>query len=112
MTGSCLRQYVEPRFSIWYCRAHDICGLVVNGVLREAQVWLLDEGLEWSRAGGMYFARRLREADRFAIIGGVVAPVDLPMLDDILTDGLPACLQRCLSGRNPYRSHRPFVFNR
>jgi hypothetical protein len=38
----------------------------------------------------MCFAGRLCNVDLFAITSGVVVPVDLPMLEDVLTDVL-AC---------------------
>jgi hypothetical protein len=63
---------------------------VVNDVLRQAEAWLVDEGLELSGASGMCFAGRLCDADLFAITSGVVIPVDLPMLENVLTD-LLAC---------------------
>jgi hypothetical protein len=78
----------RAQFSIWrVARQHDKCGLVVNDVLRQSEVWLVDEVLELS---GMCFAGRLCDADLFAVTGGVVVPVDLPMLEDVLTDVL-AC---------------------
>jgi hypothetical protein len=63
---------------------------VVNDVLRQAEAWLVDEGLELSCASGMCFAGLLCDADLFAITSGAVVPVDLPMLADVLTDVL-AC---------------------
>jgi hypothetical protein len=88
---SMLDAMCHAQFSIWrVARRHDTCGLVVNDVLRHAEAWLVDEGLESSGASGMCFAGRLCDADLFAIISGVVVPVDLPMLEDVLTDVL-AC---------------------
>jgi hypothetical protein len=46
--------------------------------------------MELSGVSGMCFAGRLCDADLFAITSGVVVPVDLPMLEDVLTDVL-AC---------------------
>jgi hypothetical protein len=88
---SMLDAMCHAQFSIWrVARRHDTCGLVVNDVLRQAEAWLVDEGLELSGASGMCFASRLCDADLFAITSGVVVPVDLPMLEDVLTDVL-AC---------------------
>ena len=39
---------------------------------------------------GEVFASRLREADSFAIISGVIVPVDWHMTEDVVTDAL-AC---------------------
>jgi hypothetical protein len=81
----------HAQFSIWrIARQHDTCGLVVSDVLRQSEAWLVDEGLELSGASGMCFAGRLCDADLFVITSGVVVPVDLPMLEDVLTDVL-AC---------------------
>ncbi|MBV8589612.1 MAG: hypothetical protein JO212_06050, partial [Acetobacteraceae bacterium] len=39
----------RTRFSIWRIdRRHDTCGLVVSDLLRQAEAWLVDEGLEVS----------------------------------------------------------------
>jgi len=85
---SMLEAMRRAQFSIWrVARQHDKCRLVVNDVLRQSEVWLVDEVLELS---GMCFAGPLCGADLFAITGGVVVPVDLPMLEDVLTDVL-AC---------------------
>jgi hypothetical protein len=84
---SMLDAMCHAQFSIWrVARLHDTCGLVVNDVLRQAEAWLVDEGLELSGASGMCFAGRLCDADLFAITSGVVVPVDLPMLENVLTD--------------------------
>jgi hypothetical protein len=86
-----LEAMCRARFSIWRIdRRHDTCGLVVNDLLRQADAWLVDEGLEASGMTGMCFASRLCDADRFAITSGVVIPVGRSMLEDVLTDGL-AC---------------------
>jgi hypothetical protein len=86
-----LEAMCRARFSIWRIAGrHDTCGLVVNDLLRRAETWLVDEGLEASGVTGMCFASRLCEADQFAITSGVIVPVDLPILEDVLTDSL-AC---------------------
>ena len=83
---SMLEAMRRAQFSIWrVARQHDKCRLVVNDVLRQSEAWLVDEVLELS---GMCFAGPLCGADLFAITGGVVVPVDLPMLEDVLTDVL------------------------
>ena len=88
---SMLEAMRRAQFSIWrVARQHDKCRLVVNDVLRQSEAWLVDESLELSVASGMCFAGPLCGADLFAITGGVVVPVDLPMLEDVLTDVL-AC---------------------
>ena len=44
---SMLDAICHAQFSIWrVARLYDTCGLVVNDVLRQAEAWLVDEGLE------------------------------------------------------------------
>lgn len=84
-----LQAMCHTRFSIWRIdRRHDTCGLVVSDLLRQAESWLVDEGLELSGKVGTCFASRLCDADQFAITSGVIVPVDRRMLEDVLTDVL------------------------
>jgi hypothetical protein len=86
-----LQAMCRARFSIWRIdRRDDTCGLVVSDLLRQAEAWLVDEGLEVSGATGMCFASRLCDADVFAITSGVIVPIDRSMLEDVLSDVL-AC---------------------
>ena len=76
-------------FSLWKIeRRHDAAGLVVTDVLREEEVWLIDEALESSSQEGLVFASRLCFIDGFAMTCGVVVPVTDDLVDDILTDAL------------------------
>jgi hypothetical protein len=84
-----LHAMCRARFSIWRIdRRHDTCGFMVSDLLREAESWLVDEGLESSDPIGACFAGRLCYADEFAITSGVVVPVDRSMLEGVLTDAL------------------------
>jgi hypothetical protein len=84
-------QAMCARFSIWRIdRRDDTCGLVVSDLLRQAEAWLVDEGLEVSGTTGMCFASRLCDADVFAITSGVIVPINRSMLEDVLSDVL-AC---------------------
>ena len=81
----------HARFSIWRVeRRHDSVGLIVTDALRQAAVWLVDEGLEASTQNDMCFASRLCEIEDFAITSGVVVPLDRHIIEDALTDAL-AC---------------------
>jgi hypothetical protein len=76
-------------FSIWKIeRRHDAAGLVVTDVLRDEEVWLIDEALESSNQDGMVFASRFCFIDGFAMTCGVVVPVTDDIVDDVLTDAL------------------------
>jgi hypothetical protein len=86
--GLVLEAMCRARFSLWrIARRHDICGLVIDDLLRQAETWLVDEGLEKSGAAGMCFASRVYEPDQFAMTSGVIVPVDRPLLEEVLTDG-------------------------
>jgi hypothetical protein len=79
----------RARFSVWQVKGrHETAGLVVTDLLRKVEVWLVDERLEASAPDGMAFAARLYDLDSFAMTAGVVVPVDLELLDEILTDSL------------------------
>jgi len=86
--GLVLEAMCRARFSLWrIVRRHDICGLVLDDLVRQAETWLVDEGLEKSGAAGMCFASRVYEPDQFAMTSGVIVPIDRPMLEEVLTDG-------------------------
>jgi len=78
----------RARFSLWrIARRHDICGLVLDDLLRQAETWLVDEELKKSGTAGMCFASRVYKADQFAMTSGVIVPIDRPMLEVVLADG-------------------------
>jgi hypothetical protein len=79
----------QTTFSIWTIeRRHDTAGLVVADVLRENEVWLVDEALEKSGTKSMIFASRFCFIDGFAMTSGVVVPVTDDIVDDVLTNAL------------------------
>jgi hypothetical protein len=57
-------------------------------VLREAEIWLVDEQLETSAPEGLCFAGRLCQPDDFAMSCGVVVPVYRELLEEVTTDML------------------------
>jgi hypothetical protein len=82
----------RARFSIWRIeRRHDTFGLVVADQLRQAETWLVDEGLAATARHGMCFAGRLCEVGQFAVTNGVMVPVHGPMIEQVLTDNLASC---------------------
>jgi hypothetical protein len=79
----------QATFSVWEIEHHhESTGLVVTDVLRENEVWLIDEALEKSAKAGTMFASRLCSIDGFAMTSGVVVPVIDEIVDDVLTDAL------------------------
>ena len=79
----------HARFSVWHIKQrHETAGLIITDVLREAEVWLMDEQLEASASEGLSFAGRLCEPDRFAMSCGVVVPVYREMMEEVALDML------------------------
>jgi hypothetical protein len=75
----------DARFSIWRIqRRHETAGLIVHDVLREAEAWLVDEGMEASFDAGKAFAGRLFAPEGFAMTSGAIVPVD----DEVLGDAI------------------------
>jgi hypothetical protein len=84
-----LEAMCHARFSVWRIdRRHERAGLIITDVLREAEVWLVDEQLEASAPEGLSFAGRLCEPDRFAMSCGVVVPVHRELLEEVTLDML------------------------
>ena len=83
----------SARFSIWRIERHHVdAGVIVTDVLREREVWLVDEALTASAQPGLTFASRLCWPAEFAMTCGVVVPVDAEMLEDVMLDN-PVWLQ-------------------
>jgi hypothetical protein len=79
----------QARFSVWRInRRHETAGLIITDVLREAEVWLVDEQLEASAPEDLSFAGRICEPDRFAMSCGVVVPVYREMMEEVALDML------------------------
>ena len=79
----------HARFSVWRInRRHETAGLIITDVLREAEVWLVDEQLEASASEGLSFAGRICEPDRFAMSCGVVVPIYRELIEEVALDML------------------------
>jgi len=79
----------HARFSVWRInQRHETAGLIITDVLREAEVWLVDEQLEASAPEGLCFAGLICEPDHFAMSCGVVVPVYRELLEEITLDML------------------------
>jgi hypothetical protein len=79
----------HARFSVWRIdRRHEIAGLIITDVLRETEIWLVDEQLEASAPEGLCFAGRISQPDDFAMSCGVVVPVYRELLEEITLDML------------------------
>ena len=74
------------------CR-HQSAGLIATDLFREAELWLVDEGLEISLSAGTLFATRYYTPDRFSMTAGVGMPVDLAVLNSAL-ESAPQLLRK------------------
>jgi len=79
----------HARFSVWRIdRRHETAGLIITDVLRETELWLVDEQLEVSAPEGLCFAGRICEPDRFTMSCGVVVPVYRELIEEVSLDML------------------------
>ena len=79
----------HARFSVWRInRPHETAGLIITDVLREAELWLMDEQLEASAPEGLSFAGRICEPDHFAMSCGVVVPIYRELMEEVALDML------------------------
>jgi hypothetical protein len=79
----------HARFSVWRIKQrHEAAGLIITDVLREAEVWLVDEQLEASAPEDLSFAGRICEPDRFAMSCGVVVPIYRELIEEVALDML------------------------
>ena len=82
------------RFSIiGFVRRHPVAGLIVKDLFRGVEGWLVDEGLESSLPDGAALATRLFTPDRFAMTAGVLVPLDLELIEDVIA-GTPQLLRK------------------
>ena len=65
-------------------RRHEAAGLIVTDLFRNAELWLVDEGLEMSLPVGAAYATRYYTTDSFVMTAGVGMPVD----SDLITHAL------------------------
>jgi hypothetical protein len=70
-------------------RRHETAGLVMRDLLRETDLWLVDEALERSIADGAALVTRVFTPDEFSVTCGVMMPVDRMILEDAFDDVLP-----------------------
>ena len=70
-----LEAMCNDRFTIAIARRrHETAGLILTDTVRNADIWLMDEGLEQSFPDGAAIATRYYTLDRFAMTAGVGVP--------------------------------------
>jgi hypothetical protein len=90
-----LEAMVNARFVLGTVeRRHETAGLIIRDLLREKDVWLVDEGLERSMAEGGALVTRVFTPDEFSVTAGVMMPVDTAILEDAFDEVLPRLRNR------------------
>jgi len=70
-------------------RRHETAGLIIGDVFRQADFWLVDEGLESSLKEGTVLATRVFTPDEFSVTCGVMMPLDTMILEDVIEELRP-----------------------
>lgn len=99
----------RARFSLWRIeRLHKTAGLVLRDLLRNEEVWLLDEAMARHARPGVEMAARLVQPDRFAMTARLIVPIfpklmALPELMEEVLTRVPALrrLQRSALAEGP-----------
>jgi hypothetical protein len=67
----------HARFSLWRVeRYHETTGLILHDLLREEEIWLIDEAMAKNARPGQEMAARLVQPDRFAMTARVIVPIN------------------------------------
>jgi hypothetical protein len=81
----------QARFSLWRIeRRHPTTGLILRDLLREEEIWLIDEAMEKSTPPGVAMAARLLQPESFAMTARIIVPIlpDLMPLPDLMDEVL------------------------
>jgi hypothetical protein len=71
-----LKAMRHARCSLWRVeRHHETTGLILRDLLREEEIWLIDEAMAKNARPGQEMAARLVEPDRFAMTARVIVPI-------------------------------------
>jgi hypothetical protein len=67
----------HARFSLWRIeRHHETTGLILRDLLREEEIWLINEAMAKNARPGREMAARLVQPDRFAMTARVIVPIN------------------------------------
>jgi hypothetical protein len=79
-----LSALMAARFSLVQIKdRHPTAGLMLEDLLREEEIWLVDESLEVSAQVGAVLGTRLARTGAFAITCGVLVPLDAAILREL-----------------------------
>ena len=74
----------RSRFSLFLVkRRHLAAGLILEDMLRQEEIWLMDEGFEQTIPDGAVLASRLTRPDAFHMTTGAAIPMTLDAMEDI-----------------------------
>ena len=84
-----LEAMCRAQFSIWRIEhRHHIYGLVATDLLRQNEIWLIDEAMTASVRNGVRFAGRLFHLEHFTVTNGVAVPVVGALMEQAIADAL------------------------
>ena len=90
-------------------RRHPSAGLIVTDMVREIDLWLVDEGLEISFPKGRIFATRYFAPDGFAMTAGAAIPLESSLLGRAM-DLAPNLLRKPLDEAIKHRRFAEALF--
>jgi hypothetical protein len=74
----------RARFSLWRVeRRHQTAGLILRDLLRNEEVWLVDETMEKNARPGVESAARLLTPADFAMTARIIVPVTPNLMEDV-----------------------------
>ena len=77
----------NSRFGLFQIeRRHEVAGVVLTDMVREHEVWLMDEDIPYHGEHGQCFGARVCWPDEFAIVCQVVVPMDQETFEDTLLE--------------------------
>jgi hypothetical protein len=81
-----LKAMRESCFSLWRVeRRHETTGVILRDLLREEDIWLVDETMEQSARPGLEIAGRILKPGGFAMTARIVVPIDPDLLEEAFT---------------------------
>jgi len=84
-----LKAMGQARFSVFRVEGpHETAGLLVRDLMREEDLWLVDENLERTAPVGLTLAMRVSRPETFAMTCGVMVPVDAPLIETVFDEVL------------------------
>lgn len=74
----------QAHFSLWRVeRRHETMGLVLRDLLRDEDIWLVDEAMEKNARPGLEMAARLLKPEGFAMTARIVVPVTPDLTEEV-----------------------------